>query len=195
MTIFTKLQDAVVKLPMKKPIFLSIFALLAAGLLWEDALHFSIPVAFFIFIICVWKLVCDVVQQEIMAYQDHIQKELNNAQDMLKAAKDRLVSAEKIHGDLDLVLDSILQSAHQEAAHMLKKTEKNINTMQENQRRQLELENVVLRQKWKTVMAHDLLSAMRKSVADPSKSSQNLPIATESTSDIISRKILRCFYT
>ena len=176
MTILTKLQDAVVKLPMKKPIFLSIFALLALGLLWEDALHFSIPVAFFIFIICVWKLVCDVVQQEIMAYQDHIQKELNNAQDMLKAAKDRLVSAEKIHGDLDLVLDSILQSAHQEAAHMLKKTEKNINTMQENQRRQLELENVVLRQKWKTVMAHDLLSAMRKSVADPSKSSQKASV-------------------
>lgn len=193
MILFTKIQDAVMALPMKKPIFLSVFTLLAVGLLWKDALHFSIPVAFFVFIIGVWSPASRMVQQEIDAYQDHIQKELDNAQDKLKTARERLVSAEKVHGELDLVLDSILQSAHQEAAHILKKTEKDIDAMQENQRRQLDLENVVSRQKWKAIMAKDVLSAMRKSVSDQSKSGGNAPIATESISAIISQKISKSF--
>jgi F0F1-type ATP synthase membrane subunit b/b' len=180
-------------LPMKKPIFLSVFALLALGLLWKDALHFSIPVAFFVFIIGVWKLASLVVQQEIGAYQDQIQKDLDNAQDALQSAKDRLISAQKIHGELDLVLDSILQSAHQEAAHILKKTEKEVDAMQENQRRQLDLENLVSRQKWKAIMAKDLVSAMRESLSDQSKSGENTPMATESISAIISRKIAKSF--
>jgi F0F1-type ATP synthase membrane subunit b/b' len=193
MTLFTKIQHAVMALPMKKPIFLSVFALLALGLLWKDALHFSIPVAFFVFIIGVWKLASLVVQQEIGAYQDQIQKDLDNAQDALQSAKDRLISAQKIHGELDLVLDSILQSAHQEAAHILKKTEKEVDAMQENQRRQLDLENLVSRQKWKAIMAKDLVSAMRESLSDQSKSGENTPMATESISAIISRKIAKSF--
>ncbi len=193
MTLFSKIQHAVMALPMKKPIFLSVFALLALGLLWKDALHFSIPVAFFVFIIGVWKLASLVVQQEIGAYQDQIQKDLDNAQDALQSAKDRLISAQKIHGELDLVLDSILQSAHQEAAHILKKTEKEIDAMQENQRHQLDLENLVSRQKWKAIMAKDLVSAMRESVSDQSKSGENTPMATESISAIISRKIAKSF--
>jgi F0F1-type ATP synthase membrane subunit b/b' len=193
MTLFTKIQHAVMALPMKKPIFLSVFALLALGLLWKDALHFSIPVAFFVFIIGVWKLASLVVQQEIGAYQDQIQKDLDNAQDALQSAKDRLISAQKIHGELDLVLDSILQSAHQEAAHILKKTEKEVDAMQENQRHQLDLENLVSRQKWKAIMAKDLVSAMRESLSDQSKSGENTPMATESISAIISRKIAKSF--
>jgi F0F1-type ATP synthase membrane subunit b/b' len=193
MNLLTKLRDAGMTLPMKKPILLSVFALLAVGLLWKDALHFSIPVAFFAFIIGVWKLASNVVQQEIGAYQDHIQKELNNAQDTLKRAKNQLMMAEKVKAELDLVLDSILQSAHQEAAHILKKTEKDIDAMQENQKRQLDLENIVLRQKWKAIMAHDVLSAMHASILEEhhhGTTSNSLgPIST-----IVSRKILKSFY-
>ena len=192
MILFTKIRDAVMALPMKKPIFLSVFAMLAVGLLWKDALHFSIPVAFFVFIIGIWGLASRMIQQEIGAYQDQIQKELNNAQDRLKEARERLVSAEKVHGELDLVLDSILQSAHQEAAHILQKTEKDIDAMQENQRRQLDLENIVSRQKWKAIMAKDILSAMGKSFSDQSKSRGSAP-APESISAIISRKISKSF--
>lgn len=192
MILFTKIRDAVMALPMKKPIFLSVFAMLAVGLLWKDALHFSIPVAFFVFIIGIWGLASRMIQQEIGAYQDQIQKELNNTQDRLKEARERLVSAEKVHGELDLVLDSILQSAHQEAAHILQKTEKDIDAMQENQRRQLDLENIVSRQKWKAIMAKDIVSAMGKSFSDQSKSRGSAP-ATESISAIISRKISKSF--
>jgi F0F1-type ATP synthase membrane subunit b/b' len=195
MTFVTKMRNAVMALPMKKPILLSVFALLSVGLLWKDALHFSIPVAFFVFIIGVWKLASSVVQQEIEAYQGQIQTELDNAQDALKEAKDRLMAAEKVHRELDLVLDSVLQSAHQEAAHILQKAEKDIDAMQENHRRQLDLENIVSRQKWKAVMAHDVLSAMRASISDQSKSGKHVSVATDSISAVVLRKISTSFST
>lgn len=195
MTLLTKMRNAVMALPMKKPILLSVFALLSVGLLWKDALHFSIPVAFFVFIIGVWKLASSVVQQEIEAYQGQIQTELHNAQDALKEAKDRLMAAEKVHRELDLVLESVLQSAHQEAAHILKRAEKDIDAMQENQRRQLDLENIVSRQKWKAVMARDVLSAMRTAISDQSKSGKHASMATEPISAVVLRKISTSFST
>jgi hypothetical protein len=73
--------------------------------------------------------------------------------------------------------------------------EKEIDAMQDNQRRQLDLENVVSRQKWKALMAKDLLSAMRASISDQSKSENNAVMDTESISAIVSRKIVKSFYS
>lgn len=191
--IVLQINAIIAKLSVKNVIFFSVFFVISVRLLQKDALHFSIPVAFFIFISQMWNFSSNQLKQKLTSYKDQIEKEINNAKETLTAAENRLDIARKNQKELGKALESILQLAHQEAAHILIKTEKEIDTMQENQRRQLELENIVLRQKWKAAMAQELISAMKDHASYQAQANEKISGQRESIPGVISRKIISSF--
>lgn len=191
--IVLQINAIIAKLSVKNVVFFSVFFVISVRLLQKDALRFSIPVAFFIFISQMWNFSSNQLKQKLTSYKDQIEKEINNAKETLTAAENRLDIARKNQKELGKALESILQLAHQEAAHILTKTEKEIDTMQENQRRQLELENIVLRQKWKAAMAQELISAMKDHASYQAQANEKISGQIESIPGVISRKIISSF--
>ena len=189
----TKVRLCIQNSPMKKSLFFGIFSLLSIGLLWKDALHFSIPVAFFICIILAWKMCADSLGQELTLYSQGIQEEMNKAQDVLNAAKNRLALAEKTQREFTKTKDVLLQSAYQEAAHILQKTDEEMDIMGDNQMRQIALDRMVLRQKCKINMGKELISLMRDYIADQTQSNAYVLNQHESVSQVVSRKITESF--
>jgi len=144
----------------KNYIVKGIIVALCCLLLLKDALHLSVPVAFILCVMALWKRAGDMFLTQWHQYRSDIQKDFDHADLALSDAQIFLQNAKKNHSELEKTIDSILQSSHQEAAFLLKQAENEIMVMQESQRRQLEIQNTVLRQKWKVAMGQELIASI-----------------------------------
>lgn len=131
-------------------------------LLWKDALHFSVPIALFICIFVLWKRVKDMLQEQLEGYQRDIVRDYEEGESLLLQKKKNWEAQAQRHGDLEKTLEMIAQSAHQEAALLLRNAQRDMDAMEDNQRRQFEIQKTVLRQKWKAAMGKELIDSMRE---------------------------------
>ena len=136
-------------------------------LLKLDAGTFAIPAAFILCILALWKRGFAVVQEQLNGYRQDIEKRIMDAESMMLSAQDFLESAQKTERDLIIKVDTILQLAHQDAAGVWKKWQTEMDELQEDQHRKIELQSRVLHQKWRLSMGQDLIISMRSYISSP----------------------------
>jgi F0F1-type ATP synthase membrane subunit b/b' len=163
--------------------------ILCSILLLEDGLHFSIPVAFVICIFALWKRGATLIHGELSRYQQSIQRNLDGGHIALEKARDLLESAKKAEIDLAKTIETILQSAHQDAAWILRKAQNDIDAMKDAERQQCSIQNVALRQKWRAAMGQELVSAMRDYISENPSALPKPEHATHLMSQKISQAI------
>jgi F0F1-type ATP synthase membrane subunit b/b' len=164
-------------------------ACLCLVLIWYDGQNFCVPVAFVLCILALWKKGSKALRNILNDYQNTINKNLSDAKDKLLTCQNILENAEKKQAELSKTIESIFQTAHQEAAFILKKNQNDMDVMQESQRRQLEIQTNVSRQKWKAALGNDVLVAMEAYIRENSSilpsSSNAIGTISEQTTTVL----------
>jgi F0F1-type ATP synthase membrane subunit b/b' len=153
---------------------------------------FALPAAFMLCIALLWSSVATMARSQLNGYRQDIEKKISDAEQNVLLAQDFLQSVQKTEKDLLEDINSILQSAHQEAAFLLKKAQNEVESLQENHRRQIELQGHVLRQKWRLSMGQELVESMQKYIASSAAQLPNNRAVLDSVSKKACHAIGQC---
>lgn len=130
-----------------------------------DSETFAIPAAFFVCVSALWRKAFAFFQQQLQLYQEDIGNKIMDAEKTMISSQDFLDSVKKTEHDLMKDIQSILKSAQIEAASVLKKAQDEIDRLKEDHRRQIQIQNQVLRQKWQLSMSQDFMVAMQEYIS------------------------------